>query len=100
MTRGLQPFNCEKLLYTDYARLPEAKEKELGVEYVQVMDDFVKYVPFLRLKEGVPLRSLPLLSLCLFPHLPDPLPRLSLERDHRVTFVPGLESHFCKCVAP
>jgi hypothetical protein len=84
----VQPFNCEKLLYTDYARLPEAKEKELGVTYVKVMDDFVKYGPVSRLKQGVPLRSLPLLSLS---PPPGSLPRRYLETEPRVTFEPVLD---------
>jgi formate dehydrogenase len=32
----LQGFGAKKLLYTDYARLPEAKEKELNAEYVEL----------------------------------------------------------------
>jgi hypothetical protein len=87
----LQPFNCEKLLYTDYARLPEAKEKELGVEYVQIMDDFVKYAPFLRITRV----SFFALSVSV-PHPWKSLPLGPLERNHRVAVLPVLDDHSAK----
>ena len=38
----MQPFNPKKLLYSDYAQLPEAREKELNAEYSS-LEDLVKY---------------------------------------------------------
>ena len=39
---AVQPFNPKKLLYSDYAQLPEAREKELNAEYSS-LEDLVKY---------------------------------------------------------
>ena len=52
---ALQPFNPKKLLYSDYAQLPEAREKELNAEYSS-LEDLVKYASSLNgFCRGLPL---------------------------------------------
>ena len=41
-TAAAQAFECQELLYTDYARLPADKEKAVSARYVDTVEELVR----------------------------------------------------------